>query len=131
MKLLDSKKKETYPDWYWKGGIYDATILKREYYDYLLDGILRHNGKTYRNCLRIELDSSGALYENDIIAIEFYNYKELNTEKFIEGFWWYEDYLELQKDKYILHVQLMSNTENNIVRYDVRFSCCKVLRSLK
>ena len=70
------------------------------------------------------------MYENDIIAIEFYNYKELNTEKFIEGFWWYEDYLELQKDKYILHVQLMSNIEQKIVRYDVRFSCCKVLRSL-
>lgn len=116
MKIKNDFKKRTYPDWYWKYGICDATIEKKQYYSFLVNC----DNNTYTNCLRIELDSSNAMFENDIVAIEFYNYKELGTNDSMEGFWWYSDSLEIQKGRYILHAQLRSNISCEIVKYDIR-----------
>ena len=112
-----SKKLEEYycqfPNWYWKYGLHDAVILSISELELAPDWKSKN---PRRNCLEICLDSSNALYEQDICKICLYNYK-IKTPDFnfndLEEPWWMGDALaQLPNKHYLLEISIETAREN-------------------
>ena len=95
MKLrYKNNDKTTYvPDWYWSHGLHDAHIISVCQLTIPIDW---KKQECARNCLEINLDAEGALYESDVEKILLYDYKIL-TAKFdisrLNNTWWLKDEL--------------------------------------
>lgn len=105
------KKLEEYysrfPDWYWKYGLHDAVILSVSELELIPDWKSKH---PRRNCLEFCLDSSNAIYEQNVYKIRFYNYKIKTSEVDInelEKPWWITDTLkQLPNNHYLLEINI-------------------------
>lgn len=121
----------TPPDWYWRRGLHDALIVRCEFvtleYDY-------RDPAPLRNCLRLTLDASDALYDTGIQQIEFYNCKVLLDETNIGGYlpgsvsdcYWMQDQLRRERGKFILELILLGEDD---FRYSISFDTAKVYRT--
>lgn len=118
------------PKWYWES-LHDTLIEKRECIDYLLSGYPQKTDrklKVYRNCLRFELNTWPTIGDRDIVAIEFYNYKELTPVDSFEGWSWKDDQLQIEDGKYVLRIEFMPPYGNDRFFYYIRFTDCIVIR---
>ena len=97
------------PEWYWKYGLHDAVILSVSELQLAPD--YKNKNPKY-NCLEIELDSKDAIYERDIKALRFYNYKIKTADfdiKSIEKQWWMSDTIkETDNKRHLLEIEIAS-----------------------
>jgi hypothetical protein len=96
-----------YPAWYWKHGLHDAKILSvRESGAYWEP----RRGKNFRNYLELRLDGSGALFEQKIEWLRFYNYEIKSMDvpvAQLAGTWWLYDTLQaLPNGNYLLNFEV-------------------------
>lgn len=122
--IQDQKMNElkTMPDWYWKKGLHDAhilgeVVLTRDQLDasgYIANGI------------ELRLDSSMAMFDTEICAIRFFNYKELTPEIPLADSWWTEDTLLKKGNKFLLQLKVLKQKQWYV--YQLRFEACEVIR---
>ena len=114
------------PGWYWTRGLHDAKITRVE---------IRENPGDYRNRNRLilHLDTSQAMFDTAITAIELHNYKILLDESPIGGYpdtgirgcYWMQDVLSWENGKYILDMILLGEDD---FHFRVRFEDALVYR---
>lgn len=112
------------PDWYWKKGLHDAIIKQFAFQNIDFDYTKRN---PIRNFLRIELDSSNALFDTKVTSIEFYNAKIVTNIVDVSGYWWDNDDLTYNKKKYTLVVHVRSRKEKSTIQ--ISFDSAAVFRS--
>lgn len=112
-----SKYPDTPPTWYWVDGLHDACIHNIEAFEFPFD-YNRFTGekRAYnRNCLTLRMNSEGALYDNTVKEIQFFNYKLLSDPLLLENrktMWWLCDRLTKCDDHYILEIDLQNFDRN-------------------
>lgn len=108
------KQTQNYPEWYWSLGLHDACIYEIECYEYP-DVYYKCKGKNrdnIYNLLVLKIDSEGAIYDQTIKEIRFYNYKclqpDFNFKKLIghKHVWWIGDVLTEMEKRYKLDIDL-------------------------
>ena len=137
MKKSDIKKKEkglkeyydSLPDWYWKHGLHDAEIIDIKEYN-RPDKLLRASDYNY---LQIRLNCSNALYENDITALHFYNYRVISGNynslmKEAVGSWWFSDEPTVLDDGTIKIMLVLKDKNNNDLKYIIQCDRVKIIR---
>ncbi len=117
-----------YPEWFWIHGLHDAHILEvtvKEAFD------VKNDNKFFdKSCMAFQIDSEGAMYEQDITEIRFYNFKIL-SENFdlndLRKGWWISDSLEFNDDRYFLDLDFQTKKckDRNL---KLRFQRAEVLR---
>lgn len=85
MKNKNSQKLEQtqkYPEWYWPSGLHDACIYEIECYEYpeVYYKCKGKNRDNIYNLLVLKIDSVGAIYDQTVKEIRFYNYKCLQSD---------------------------------------------------
>lgn len=136
--LAAAKKLEEYyaqfPDWYWKTGLHDAVVLSvstlQLYPDY------KSKDRKY-NCLELQLDSKGAMFESDVKKISLYNYRitcqkmnateEIVLDDFRNKFWLGDELKTLDNGKYELEIKF-SDLKYNLLYLSVIFESAEVER---
>ncbi|MCM1365559.1 MAG: hypothetical protein NC122_10700 [Faecalibacterium sp.] len=113
------------PEWYWTNGLHDAEIISIKEIELSGD-----HGEDY-NCMEIELDSEGALFESDIIKIALFNYKLKSSPVKLSDYgklWWMDDIISiLPNNRFKLYIDLCSLKENNIPLH-VTFSRAEIFK---
>ncbi len=99
------------PEWYWASGLHDAAITGVETYEFPLDynKFVGEKSSCNRNLLVLKIDAKGALYDNSVGVIHFYNYKILTPDISLENrktIWWLADRLSEQDSHYVLEIDL-------------------------
>ena len=102
---------ENPPEWYWVNGLHDASIIGVEAYEFPFDynKFVGEKSKHDRNLLILKINAKGALYDNSVEEIRFYNYKILTTDISLENrktIWWLADRLTGQENHYTLEIDL-------------------------
>ena len=102
---------ENLPEWYWVNGLHDAGIIGVEAYEFPFDynKFVGEKSNYNRNLLILKINAKGALYDNSVEAIHFYNYKVLSPDISLENrktIWWLADRLSEQDNHYILEIDL-------------------------
>ena len=91
------------PNWYWKNGLHDAVIetisLEQLNYDYT-------QRVPIRNYLSIKLNAQNALFDVSVKEIKLYNAKVMSDAFDYSGYWWVNDSLKIQNEKYVLNIQI-------------------------
>lgn len=113
----------SFPDWYWKRGLHDAVILSSAELELAPEWKSKH---PRRNCLEICLDSSNAMYEQNIHKICLYNY-EIKTPEIrineLENPWWIRDKIEqLPNKRYLLEIVIETargNKKTFVVDFEI------------
>lgn len=116
--------------WYWTRGLHDARILCTEAKDLPYDFTERH---PIRNCFKIHLYSSGAMFDTSIKCITLFNYKILlddsdkggYTDGGLDGCYWMQDILRLDRGKYLLEITALGEDD---FRYVIQFESAQVDR---
>lgn len=110
---------------YWESGLHDAYIEKAE------RGFCKDYGKKY---LKFFIDASGAVYDQSVKSITFFNYKLLKGNYNASKSFWMSDELKKQDGKYILEIDLVSfNYKNDEVKNNkliIEFENMEVIRSI-
>ena len=77
-----SRYPENPPEWYWVNGLHDASIIGVEAYEFPFDynKFVGEKSKHDRNLLILKINAKGALNDNSVEEIRFYNYKILTTD---------------------------------------------------
>lgn len=97
-------------------GLHDAEILKINEvqlpYDY-------HEKIPRRNYLEIELNSAQALFDHNVKAVRFYNYKIIEGNLNLIGTWWFDEQIETKGPFSIVTIQFRSRnaTHKLMLRY--------------
>ena len=111
------------PDWYWHRGLHDALILRTEESDLPYDYTQRN---PVRNCFRIHLDASQAMFDTAVKSISLFNYKVLSTPASgLAGCYWKQDVLRSEKGKYVLELTALGETH---VQFVIRFEYAEIER---
>ena len=117
-----------FPEWYWKYGLHDARILSISELELSPD--IKYKTNKY-DCLEICLDSSSAIYENDISKISLFNYKIKTPDIKISELnkpWWLSDTLtKLSDNNYELEITVEEASVNQ-VEFCVVFEFAEVQR---
>lgn len=113
----ESMESKDMPQWYWDKGLHDATINSIELV--LLDCDFAKKNPL-RNYIIIEIDSRNALFDTSIKAIKFYNAKILSKNINYCNWWWVDDSLKKQGEKYTItiHVATIKQVDTLIIRFD-------------
>lgn len=86
-------------------GLHDAEILKinevQLSYDY-------HEKMPRCNYLEIELNSANALFDHNVKAVRFYNYKIIEGNLNLIGTWWFDEQIETKGSTFIVKIQFRS-----------------------
>lgn len=114
---------------FWKRGLHDAKILS------ISEVLLEPDWKArrpQRNCLEIELDCRGALYEEDISKVLLYNYK-VKRKDFDFGdlgkAWWLGDRLTpMPGNRFLLEIAITTE-EGREEEFAVEFEDLEVVRN--
>lgn len=115
------------PDWYWIHGLHDAKILSISQKDIPWDPSQKISDN---NCLIMKMDCNGALFEQNITEIRFYNYKiltvdfDLNT---LNGGWWLSDELYQKGERYLLELRF-DTAKCKTKRLEMLFGRAEVIR---
>ena len=99
------------PDWYWVYGLHDACIIQIESFEFPFDynRFIGEKSKYNRNCLSLKINAKGALYDNSIKEIRFYNYKILSDYNLLldkKDVCWKADRLLDQGGCFVLEIDL-------------------------
>ena len=110
-KIYTSRAPENPPEWYWINGLHDAGITDVEAFEFPFDynKFIGEKSKYNRNLLVLKIDAKGALYDNSVEEIHFYNYKILTPDVSLENrktILWLADRLIEQDNHYILETDL-------------------------
>ena len=117
----------TTPDWYWHNGLHDAKICSVLQKDVPWDPSQKTPDK---NCLVIKLDCDGAMFEQNITEIRFYNFKILTSGLDLNSLnngWWLSDKLTQTGEKYLLELQF-DTAKCDPQKLELRFCRAEVLR---
>ena len=118
----------SFPDWYWKKGLHDAEVLS------ITETKLNPDWKSSRpkyNCLEICLDAEGAMFEQDIRKICFYNYKIKECDIPFEDLgklWWTGDDLTQISDKRYMSEIEFENVKGRRKRLVITYEIAEVER---
>lgn len=99
------------PEWYWINGLHDACIIMTEEFEFPFDydRYIGEKSNYNRNLLTLKLNAKGALYDQKVKEIRFFNYKILSDQVTLKGrkqVWWLADRLTKENGKYILEIEL-------------------------
>ena len=110
-KIYISTCPDNPPEWYWVYGLHDACITQIESFEFPFDynKFIKEKDKNNRNCLSLKINAKGALYDNSIKEIRFYNYKLLTDHISLHNrkeIWWLSDRLSDHGDYFTLEIDL-------------------------
>ena len=133
-KVYTSSYPDNPPDWYWVNGLHDACIVDVEYFEFPFDyNKFVGNKNSYdRNLMVLKINASGALYEQDIKEIKFFNFKIITNNIELQGrnkVWWLADRLTEKDGHYYLEIDLQdfdSYPEDFI--FEIKFDRAEVVR---
>ena len=102
---------DSLPEWYWIRGLHDACILDVEAFEFPFDyrKLVSKKDKYNRNLMTLTISAKGALYDNTVKEIRFFNYKILTDHISLEGrnkVWWLADRLVDHGNYYALEIDL-------------------------
>ena len=132
--VYNSHYPENPPEWYWISGLQDACVVGVESFEFPFDygRFVGEKNKCDQNLLLLRINSKGALYDNSITEIRFYNYEILSSEIALQcrkNIWWLADRLIEDKECYVLEVDFHDyDTEPEEFIFKIRFERAEVLR---
>ncbi len=110
------------PEWYWTYGLHDANIISATNTE--------SNWSPNDNCLILKIDCEGAMFETDITAVHFYNYK-IKTNDFdvslLKGGWWLSDEITKKGDHYLLDLKF-DTAKSKTKHLEIVFQRAEVIR---
>ena len=117
-------KQNVSPGWYWHRGLHDARILSTEAVELPYDYTQRD---PIRNCFKLHLDPSQALFDTAVKTINLFNYKILrdDTPGGLAGCYWKQDSLDFRNGKYRLELTVWNKHE---LRFVIQFGHAEVCR---
>ena len=122
------------PEWYWISGLHDACILEVETFEFPFDynKFVREKNKYDRNLMTLKINAKGALYDNTVKEIRFFNYKILTDHISLEGrekVWWLADRLVDYGDYFTLEIDLQDfDSYPEDFTYKIKFERAEVDR---
>ena len=116
-RVYISNYPDNLPEWYWISGLHDACILDVEAYEFPFDykKFVGEKNKYNRNLMTLKINAKGALYDNTVKEIRFFNYKNLTDHISLEGrkkVWWLADRLVDYGSYYTLEIDLQDFDSN-------------------
>lgn len=99
------------PEWYWVSGLHDACIVGVESFEFPFDynRFVGEKDKYNRNLVTLKINAKGALYDNAVEEIRFFNYQILSSDISLESrekVWWLADRLVDHGSYYTLEIDL-------------------------
>ncbi len=133
-KIYISTHPDNPPKWYWVSGLHDACIVGVESFEFPFDynKFDGEKNKYNRNLFALKINSKGALYDNGVKEIRFYNYKILTDQISLMGrdkVWWLSDKLVDHGDYYTLEIELQDfDSDPEDFTYKIKFERAEVDR---
>ena len=133
-RIYSSSHPDNPPEWYWVSGLHDACIVDVETFEFPFDynKFVREKNKYNRNLFAIKINAKGALYDNTVKEIRFFNYKILTDHISLAGrkkVWWMADKLVDHGDYYTLEIELQDfDSYPEDFTYKIKFERAEVDR---
>lgn len=133
-KVYASSYPDNPPDWYWVNGLHDACIVNVEYFEFPFDyNKFVGNKNSYdRSLMLLKINASGALYEQDIKEIKFFNFKIITNNIELQGrnkVWWLADRLTEKDGHYYLEIDLQDfDSYPEDFTFEIKFDRAEVVR---
>lgn len=133
-KVYASSYPDNPPDWYWVNGLHDACIVNVEYFEFPFDyNKFVGNKNSYdRSLMLLKINASGALYEQDIEEIKFFNFKIITNNIELQGrnrVWWLADRLTEKDGHYYLEIDLQDfDSYPEDFTFKIKFDRAEVVR---
>ena len=133
-RIYISSHPDNPPEWYWVSGLHDACIVGVETFEFPFDynKFVGEKNKYNRNLFAIKINAKGALYDNTIKEIRFFNYKVLTDQITLIGrkkIWWKADKLVDHGDYYTLEIELQDfDSDPEDFTYKIKFEGAEVDR---
>lgn len=89
------------PEWYRRNGLHDAKIIAAEFLE--LDPDYKSWNPVF-NSLTLTMDLKQALYDMTVKKLTFCNCKILTPDIKIDGFYWLQDVLTYENDRFALNI---------------------------
>ena len=133
-RIYISSHPDNPPEWYWVSGLHDACIVGVESFEFPFDynKFVGEKNKYNRNLFAIKINAKGALYDNTVKEIRFFNYKVLTDQITLIGrekIWWMADKLVDHGDYYTLEIELQDfDSYPEDFTYKIKFERAEVDR---
>ena len=133
-RIYISSHPDNPPEWYWVSGLHDACIVGVETFEFPYDynKFVGEKNKYNRNLFVIKINAKGALYDNTVKEIRFFNYKVLTDQITLIGrekIWWMADKLVDHGDYYTLEIELQDfDSYPEDFTYKIKFERAEVDR---
>ena len=133
-RIYSSSHPDNPPEWYWVSGLHDACIVGVESFEFPFDynKFVGEKNKYNRNLFAIKINAKGALYDNTVKEIRFFNYKVLTDQITLIGrekIWWMADKLVDHGDYYTLEIELQDfDSDPEDFTYKIKFERAEVDR---
>ena len=133
-RIYSSSHPDNPPEWYWVSGLHDACIVGVESFEFPFDynKFVGEKNKYDRNLFAIKINAKGALYDNTVKEIRFFNYKVLTDQITLIGrkkIWWMADKLVDHGDYYTLEIELQDfDSDPEDFTYKIKFERAEVDR---
>ena len=133
-RIYISSHPDNPPEWYWVSGLHDACIVGVETFEFPYDynKFVGEKNKYNRNLFAIKINAKGALYDNTVKEIRFFNYKVLTDQITLIGrekIWWMADKLVDHGDYYTLEIELQDfDSYPEDFTYKIKFERAEVDR---
>ena len=133
-RIYISSHPDNPPEWYWVSGLHDACIESVEYFEFPFDynKFVGEKNKYNRNLFAVKINAKGALYDNTVKEIRFFNYKVLTVQITLIGrekIWWMADKLVDHGDYYTLEIELQDfDSDPEDFTYKIKFERAEVDR---
>ena len=133
-KVYLSSYPDNPPDWYWVNGLHDACIVNVEYFEFPFDyNKFVGNKNSYdRNLMLLKINTSGALYEQDIKEIKLFNFKIITNNIELQGrkkVWWLADRLTEKDGHHYLEIDLQDfDSFPEDFTFEIKFDRAEVIR---
>ena len=133
-RIYSSSHPDNPPEWYWVSGLHDACIVGVESFEFPFDynKFVGEKNKYNRNLFAVKINAKGALYDNTVKEIRFFNYKVLTDQITLIGrnkIWWMADKLVDHGDYYTLEIELQDfDFDPEDFTYKIKFERAEVDR---
>ena len=133
-KAYTSNYPDNPPEWYWVSGLHDACIVGVESFEFPFDynKFAGEKNKYIRNLFSLKINAKGALYDNTVKEIRFFNYKVLTDQITLIGrekIWWMADKLVDHGYYYTLEIELQDfDSDPEDFTYKIKFERAEVDR---
>mgnify|MGYP003307114111 CR=1 FL=1 len=133
-RIYISSHPDNPPEWYWVSGLHDACIVGVESFEFPFDynKFVGEKNKYDRNLFAIKINAKGALYDNTVKEIRFFNYKVLTDQITLTDrgkIWWMADKLVDHGDYYTLEIELQDfDSDPEDFTYKIKFERAEVDR---